>query len=385
MQSALGTVETEFFTFADAGDPFELYNGGSLSPVTLAYEAYGELNEAKDNAILIFHALTGSHHAAGINPKVPDVGDRWTEECQMGWWDGFIGPAKAFDTDNFCVICINYVGGCYGSTGPASISPETGKPYASSFPQIAFRDIVDSQLRLLDHLGVEKLHGVSGASTGGLLCMNLSIRFPDRVKTVIPIATSIRATPLQRIYNLEQIFAIERDPNFRGGEYYGGPPPSDGLALARMISHKTFISTNALPERARHEVVQPEDKFSWYRLNHPIESYFLHQGKKLVDRFDANTYLRIVDAWSRFDLLSEMGKESYLELFAGCREQQYLIFSIDSDFCFYPEEQEKLNAILKEAQVSSMHITVHSEKGHDSFLLEPELFAPNLEYFLKRR
>ncbi len=288
MNAEIDAVETRFFTFADGGDPpFELLSGEHLGPVTLAYEQYGELNEARDNAILLFHALSGSQHAGGFNPAVPGVGDLWTSECPVEWWEGFIGPGKALDTHRFCVICVNYLGGCYGSTGPASISPATGKPYGSSFPRITFSDIVDTQVRLLDHLGIRRLRAVIGASVGGMMCLILATRYPDRVGIVIPIASGIGVSPLQRIHNFEQICAIEGDPNFRGGDYYDGPYPKGGLGLARMIGHKTFVSLRALEDRARLEIVQAANDLAWYQIDNSLESYMLHQGSKFTGRFDA--------------------------------------------------------------------------------------------------
>jgi len=362
--------------------PFVLHSGIPMPEFHLAYEVYGEMTAGADNVILLFHALTGSQNAAGTTLSVKGVEQRWTEECQAGWWDGFIGPGKALDTDRFCVVCANYLGGCYGSTGPSSTDPATGKIYGSSFPRITLSDIVSSQVHLLDHLGVRRLHAVVGSSIGGMLALNLATRYPDRVGLVIALATGMRTSVLQRLHNFEQIFAIESDPNFGGGDYYGGLPPEHGLALARTISHKTFIHLNTLEKRARREIEQPADAFSWYELSRPLESYMFHQGKKFVTRFDANTYLRIIDAWQQFDLLAAAGAGSLGELFAPCKGQRYLIFSIDSDVCFYPEDQAELKAALDTTDVSAMHITVHSEKGHDSFLLEPDLYTPHLVYTL---
>jgi homoserine O-acetyltransferase len=376
------TVETRFLTLNAAGDGFRLRSGDGLPRLTLAYEIYGELNAARDNAVLLFHALTGSQHAAGFNPKVPGVGELWTEECQTGWWNLFIGPGKALDTDRFCVICANYVGGCYGSTGPTSTDPRTGKRYGASFPRVTFSDTVAAQMVLLEHLGIERLHATIGSSTGGVAVLSLATLYPDRVNLVIPVATGISTTPLQRIYNLEQIYAIENDPRFQGGHYEPGQGPHRGLALARMISHKSFVSLSAMERRARLEVHKSDGDWAWYELTHPLESYMLHQGSKLPPRFDANSYLRILDAWQRVDLLGEAGVATEEELFARCRGQRYLVFSIDSDVCYYPEQQEELVQVLKRAGVPVRWITVHSEKGHDSFLVEPELFAPHLAYAL---
>jgi homoserine O-acetyltransferase len=371
-------VHTEFFTFGSPADPFRLRSGAHLDQVTVAYETYGRLNDAADNAVLVFHALTGSQHAAGYNGAVPGTGGRWTTECQSGWWDTFVGPGRAIDTDDFFVICANYLGGCYGSTGPVSINPSTGSPYGSAFPQVSLADIVDSQIRLLDHLGVAKLHAAVGGSTGGVLAMSLATRYPDRVDLVVPIASGIRVTPLQTIHNFEQITAIENDPAFDGGDYYEGPRPEAGLRLARMIGHKTFVSLSALEERARGEVVAGDEGPGSYVINNTLESYMWHQGRKFIKRFDANSYLRLMYAWQTFDLVGEAGRDDASDLFVDCKHQRYMVFTIDSDVCFYPEEQAELVRALKLADVDHRWVTVHSDKGHDSFLLEPDLYAPHL-------
>lgn len=380
IQSA-GNVKTKLF---NAEEPFPFADGTTLPELQVAYETVGELNAAKDNAILIFHALSGSQHIAGINPSVPEAGRFWTEENHLGWWDHFVGPGKAIDTSRFFVICANYAGGCYGSTGPSSVNPETGKPYGAAFPHITINDIVRSQVLLLDHLGIDRLHAVIGPSTGGLACLNFATAFPERTRLVIPIATGCKTTVLNRIFLLEQIIAIENDPHFRGGDYYDSEPPMLGLTLARVISHKCFVHLDAIERRARRDVIQPEDHFDWYRVYDQVESYMLHQGKKFVSRFDANTYLRICEMWSRFDPVAEGKAADSLELFQRSREHghHYLVFSIDEDYCFYPEEQTALVASLKKAGVSNIHITVHSDRGHDSFLLEPQLYAPHLAHTL---
>ena len=211
-------------------------SGDVLPGVRLAYETHGQLNERKDNAVLLFHALTGSHHAAGFTEHVEGLGSLWNQECQVGWWNDFVGPGLALDTNRFFVICANYIGGCYGSTGPSSINPETGKEWGATFPHLKIADIVESQTLLLDHLGIESLHAAVGNSVGGLLSLTLAILYPQRVKTVVPVASSVRTTLLQRTTTLEQIYAIENDPHFRGGDYYESARPDAGLALARMIS-----------------------------------------------------------------------------------------------------------------------------------------------------
>ncbi len=378
-------TRTKFFTYGeDPESRLVLHDGQAFGPVTLAYETYGNLNEKKDNAILIFHALSGSQHVAGYNPGVPGVGAKWNSECQTGWWDDFVGPGKTIDTDRFFVVCANYLGGCYGSTGPSSPNSETGKEYGGDFPAISFGDIVDSQLPLYDHLGIEKFHAVIGSSLGGMLALNFATRYPEKADRVIPVACGLDSTTLTRVHNLEQILAIENDPNFNNGHYYDGPAPLRGLALARMISHKTFVSLHDMEERMTDRCEQEEDDFSWYKIKTPLESYILHQGRKFLKRFDANTYLYLVAAWTNFHLKADTGFESYQALFERCRNQEYLVFSIDSDVCFYPEEQEEIHGYLQSAGVKSEYLTVHSEKGHDSFLLEPDLYSEAIRTMLEK-
>lgn len=382
--SSLGQIESRFATIATPDNPFVFRSGERLDHVEIAYETYGELNEDKSNAILLFHAFSGSQHAAGLNPGT-GTNPYWTQECVPGWWEPFIGPGKALDTDQYQIICANYLGGCYGSTGPSSINPATGERYAATFPHVAVTDIVRSQVLLLDQLGIRQLLAVVGPSTGGLSAVTFATTHPERVRLVIPIATGVRTTVLNRIILLEQILAIENDPRFRSGDYYETGAPETGLALARMISHKTFVHLDAIERRASHDVIHPEDRFSWYEAHDHVESYMLHQGKKFTARFDANTYLRICEAWSRYDPVAEGGATDSLELFGRSRDagHQYLVFSIDEDYCFYPEEQAALVDHLKKAEVPHLFLTVHSEKGHDSFLLEPQLYTPHIQVMLR--
>jgi len=378
-------VSTQFFTYGeDAESRLLLHDGSDFGPVTLAYETFGTLNENKDNAVLVFHALSGSQHLAGTNPAVPGLGERWDTSCQTGWWDDFTGPGKTIDTDRFFVICVNYFGGCYGSTGPSSINPETGKEYGGDFPQISFGDIVDSQLPLFDELGITTFHAAIGSSLGGMMLLNFAARYPERVNRVIPVATGLESTTLTRVHNLEQILAIENDPNFLNGHYYDGPAPLRGLALARMISHKTFVSLHHMEARMTERCEQEQDEFSWYKIRTPLESYILHQGRKFLRRFDANTYLYLIAAWTNFNLARDMGCSDYTEVFAACGHQEYLVFSIASDCCFYPEEQEHLRDQLNAAGLKNEYVSVQSDKGHDSFLLEPELYSEPIKTMLQK-
>lgn len=378
-------VKSKFFTYGeDAESRLVLHDGQDFGPITLAYETYGELNENKDNAVLIFHALSGSQHVYGFNPEVPQTGERWNAECQTGWWDEFVGPGKPVDTDKFFVVCANYLGGCYGSTGPSSINPETGKEYGGDFPQIIFNDIVDSQIPLFDYLGIKTFRAAIGSSLGGMMVMNFAARYPQRVIRVIPVACGIESTTLARVHNLEQILAIENDPNFCDGHYYDGPAPLRGLALARMISHKTFVSLHAMEARMVDKCEQEHDEFSWYKIKTPLESYILHQGRKFLRRFDANTYLYFIAGWTSYHLARDCGTADYAEVFRGCEHQKYLVFSIDSDVCFYPDEQEYLLKQLKDNGIKAEYVSITSDKGHDSFLLEPTLYAEPIRKMLEQ-
>ncbi len=372
---------TQYYDIED----FTFSSGESLANVTLAYQTWGTLNADKSNAILLNHALSGTPHAHGINTDGP-VGttgeELWKKELHQGWWEQFMGPGLAIDTDKFFIISANYIGGCYGSTGPSSINSETGKPYGSSFPSLCIKDQANAFHSLVKSFDIKKLHAVVGPSVGGLISLTYSTLFPSEVDTVISIAAGFKTTVLNRLILFEQILAIENDPHFCDGDYYEGEPPSYGLALARMISHKTFVHLDAIERRARNEISQDTESLSWYKVRDPFQSYMLHQGKKFVKRFDANTYLRIIDMWCNYDACEILDKETPQELFEHCKHQKYLVFSIDSDFCFYPEEQQKLTKHLEDSGVDVTHITVHSDKGHDSFLLEPHLYSPQITFAL---
>jgi len=374
-------ISTQFFKHEST---FELRDGSSLPAFEIAYETWGELKADGSNAVLLFHALSGSHHAAGFNQSIPGVGDLWQPEMHDGWWEDMIGPGKALDTDRFFIVCPNYLGGCYGSTGPASINPETGKAWGAAFPSISAADQVNAFALMLDSFGIQRLHAVIGPSVGGLIALTFATRLPERVYHVISMASGFKTTVLNRLILFEQILAIENDQNFKGGDFYDKEPPLYGLALARMISHKTFVHLDSIEKRSRRDVVQDDDVFAWYKVQDQVQSYVLHQGKKFVRRFDANTYLRIIDLWSRYNAVFEGDASSPQELFEPCAKhgQKWLVFSIDSDFCFYPEEQSELAGHLEAAGVDTMHITVHSDKGHDSFLLEPALYTPHISWNL---
>ena len=374
------TVSTQFCPL----DEFTVAAGTVLRSPRIAYEQYGELNDDHSNAILLFHALSGSHHAAGINLGTPES-PLFNEELRDGWWNDFIGPGKALDTERFCILAPNYLGGCYGSTGPTNNNPATNQPYGSTFPRITVGDQARFAAALLDNLQIERLHAVVGPSVGGLCALTFANLFPQRVTKVVSVASSYKNTILNRLLLFEQILAIENDPHFNGGDYYQSQSPNLGLSLARMISHKTFVHIDAFERRAKREIVPEKEMLSWYGVTDPFQSYMLHQGKKFTQRFDANTYLRITDMWSSYNALLEAGVDNAADLFAPSKEagHQFLVFSIDSDFCFYPEEQAELVADLEKSEIPVTHLTVHSDKGHDSFLLEPHLFSPQLKFHLE--
>ena len=252
------------------------------------------------------------------------------------------------------------------------------------FPHLTVADQANVQAELVKSFGITQLHAAIGPSVGGLITLTFATRFPEMVRIVIPVASGFKTTVLNRLILFEQILAIENDPHFHGGDYYSGQFPDYGLALARMISHKTFVHLDTFEERARTDIKQDKETLKWYEVKDPFQSYMLYQGKKFVKRFDANTYLRIIDMWSRYNAVKEADGKNAVQIFESGKQHQhkYLIFSIDSDFCFYPEEQAILVKNLEKADVDHIHITVHSNKGHDSFLLEPDLYSPHISYVL---
>lgn len=377
----LPRVETRFY---DLPEPLPLKFGGVLPGVRLAYEQYGKLNEEKTNAILLFHALTGSQHAYGYNPEVPGTGLLWREENYIGWWNAQIGPGRSLDTERFCIICVNLIGGCYGSTGPTSINPSTNKPWAGFFPRISATDQAHAQAQLLNHLSIDKLHAVVAPSIGGLVGLTFLTLYPQRVARFVSIGSGYRNSMRNKLMVFEQILCIENDAKFQNGFYSPDDPPVNGLALARIISHKLFVCWDALERRARKEVGPGGSMLSWYEPQESSESYMLHQGTKFAKRFDANSYLRIADLWAHYNAAAEAGYEHMTDLLEDLRpyDIKWLVFAIDSDLCFLQGEQVDFVTLLVGAGMDCELVTVHSEKGHDSFLLEPELYDPYLMPFL---
>ncbi|MDK2916267.1 MAG: homoserine O-acetyltransferase/O-succinyltransferase [Euryarchaeota archaeon] len=353
MPGSVGTVKTEYVTFSE---PLTLESGAVLAPVTIAYETYGRLNREKSNAILICHALSGDAHAAGYHEG----------ETRPGWWDGVIGPGKAFDTDRYFVICSNVIGGCKGSTGPASIDPATGRPYALSFPVITVRDMVRAQKRLIEHLGIECLTAVAGGSMGGMQALQWAVAYPEAVRKVIAIATTARSTAQQIAFNEVGRQAIMADPAWAGGNYPPDNPPVQGLRLARMIGHITYLSDGAMREKFGRNLQGRSSVGYGFSTEFQVESYLHHQGESFTRRFDANSYLYITRALDYFDLAVD---DSLTAGFAGAKAS-FLVVSVSSDWLYPPYQSEEIANALAANGIPVQYCEIRSNYGHDAFLLE---------------
>ncbi len=344
----------------DFREPLELELGGSLPRITVAYETYGSLNAARDNAVLICHALSGDSHAAAHDA-----------EDDPGWWDIAVGPGKVIDTDRYFVICPNALGGCRGTTGPNSVNPETGRRYGDNFPTITTADIVQTQQRLIDHLGISRLLAVVGGSMGGQQVLEWATRLPDRVSGAVAIATSARLTTQALAFDIVGRNAIRRDSNFEGGDYIDrGTVPAVGLALARMLGHITYLSLEAMRGKFGSNRLQPREIDTEFEKKFSVGSYLAYQGGKFVERFDANSYIKLSMAMDLFNL-GNTGKELSANLSRStCR---WLIISFTSDWLFPPEQSRELTDSLLGLGKSISYCNVVSSCGHDAFLLQDDL------------
>jgi homoserine O-acetyltransferase len=353
--------------------PMVLEGGGILADLEVAYETWGTLDEAQSNAVLVCHALTGDSHAAGRAGH---------GHPSPGWWDDFIGPGKALDTDRWFVVCTNVLGGCQGTTGPASIDPATGRPFGGNFPIVTIRDMVRVQARLADHLGVGEWLAAVGGSMGGMQVLEWGIMFPDRVRSLVPIATAVAATAQQIAYGAVQRNAIALDPGFRGGDYYDAEPgsgPHRGLAIARSLAQVTYRTDQVFTERFGRDVVDELDYSLWQRFD--VEGYLDYHGQKLVKRFDANTYLRLSKAMDLHDIArARGGTERALSRITV----PTCTVSISSDALYYPYQQHELTRMLRARGVDAVDATIDSEHGHDAFLLEADQVGGVLRDFLDR-
>jgi homoserine O-acetyltransferase len=362
-----GVAETRFFTFGSVERPIELERGGQLGPVTIAYETYGRLADDGGNAILACHALSGDAHAAGwsVDSDAPSAVDGIGADEKgivprggLGWWDGMIGPGKAFDTRKYFVICSNVIGSCRGSTGPASIDQATGKPFGSRFPLVTVGDMVRAQRELLRHLGVERLLAVAGGSLGGNQALQWTLAYPELVAGCVAIATCASLSAQGIAWNEIGRQAIMADPAWNGGDYYGGPQPERGLAVARMIGHVTYLSEESMMarfgrQRRTGEVARtatPPTATHGDEQSGPfeVESYLRYQGQRFVERFDANAYLAISRAIDEFDLAEAFGAGSLEKAFRGARSS-FLTLSFSSDWLYPPHESQRIVKALQTA------------------------------------
>jgi homoserine O-acetyltransferase len=358
--------------FFHSDRPFALEGGGVLPEITLAYETWGTLDPDGGNAVLVCHALTGDSHAAG--PLAAG-------HPQAGWWDGFIGPGKPIDTDRWFVVCPNVLGGCQGSTGPASPHPGDGKPWGSRFPVVSVRDWVRSQAKLADHLGIRRWHSVIGGSMGGMQALEWAVIFPERVGSIVPVSTAAAASAQQIAWWSTGRRVIHMDPGWRGGDYYDADPgegPHEGLSLARMISQITFRSDDVFTRRFGREVVEPLDGFSlWQRFE--VERYLEYHGDKLVRRFDANSYLLLTKAMDLHDL--GRGRQGIDAAMAKIR-CPVLSVGVVSDILYPLHQSHAIVEHARAAGVEARSVELDSPHGHDAFLIELEQLGLPISAFL---
>ncbi len=325
--------------------------GASLAPVDIAYEAWGELNSARSNAILILHAFSGDSHAAGHG----------------GWWEAMIGPGRAFDTDHYFIVCSNVLGGCRGTTGPGTQNPATGKPYAMEFPVITIGDMVRLQARLADHLGIGKWLAVAGGSMGGMQALEWAVAYPDRVASAIVIAATAKHSAQQIAFNEVGRQAIVADPDWCGGNYYGQALPARGLAVARMVGHITYMSDASMREKFGRRL-RGKDAFGFdFSVDFEVESYLRYRGSQFVERFDANSYLYITKAMDYFDLSA--GRRSLAEVFAEAKTR-FLVLSFTSDWLYPTYQSIEIVTALRRWNGDVAFCELSSSYGHDAFLVD---------------
>jgi homoserine O-acetyltransferase len=349
-------VERKFFTFAEPPNGMLLDCGSRLGPITLAYETLGELDAERGNAILILHAFSGDSHVAG----------RFHESDQRaGWWDNMVGPGKPIDTNRYFVICSNILGSCCGSTGPSSINPQTGQPYGLGFPMVTIRDMVQAQKHLIDHLGIKQLLSLVGGSVGGMQVLRWCADYPEMTRSAIPMATTTRHSAQAIAFNEVARQAIMADPAWNNGDYYDGPGPTHGLAVARMIGHVTYLSDDAMREKFGRRLHRDALSFN-FGGDFQVESYLHHQGKKFVDRFDANSLLYITKAADYFDL--ERGGHNLL-VNEALADVAFLVISFSSDWLYPTYQSRDIVSALKKNGSDVSFCEIEAQWGHDAFLL----------------
>lgn len=365
-------VEKKFFTFAESPDEMVLESGERLGPVTLAYETLGELSDEKNNAILVCHALTGDSHVAGVYSE---------EDLKPGWWDTLIGPGKGIDTDKYFVICSNVLGGCMGTTGPASVNPATGKPYGLDFPVVTVNDMVNAQKELVDFLGITKLHCVVGGSLGGMQVLKWAQIFPSMVGSAAVLASTLRHTALTIAFNEVARQSIIADPKWNGGHYYDGETPDQGLSVARMIGHITYLSDEAMRQKFSRRLQDKKDFSFELDGDFQVESYLQYQGAKFVDRFDANSLLYITKAADYFDLTRYDRHEESLEVLRKSGTK-FLVVSYSSDWLYPTYQSRSIVKLLKKNGLNVSFCEIEANCGHDAFLLPNEKLTALMSGFL---
>jgi homoserine O-acetyltransferase len=368
MAASIGTVTPQQMHFAA---PLALKSGARLADYTLAYETYGQLNAERSNAVLVCHALNASHHVAGVD----------AQSGQTGWWDNLVGPGKPLDTDRFFVVGVNNPGSCFGSTGPMHINPATGKPYGADFPVITVEDWVDAQARLLDALGIQQLAAVLGGSLGGMQALDWTLRYPDRVRHCIAVATAPNLSAQNIAFNEVARRAIVTDPEFHGGHYYEhGTIPRRGLRVARMIGHITYLSDDVMGEKFGRQMRAAELGYSTQDIEFQIESYLRHQGDKFSEYFDANTYLLITRALDYFDPALAHGGD-LARAFASATAK-FLLVSFTTDWRFAPARSREIVQALVRNRRDVSYAEIDAPHGHDAFLLDdPRYHAVMRAYF----
>jgi homoserine O-acetyltransferase len=352
-------------------EPIRLRSGAELPSFEIAYETYGQLNAAKSNAVLVCHALNASHHVAGFYEEEPG---------NLGWWDNLVGPGKPLDTNRFFVVGSNYIGSCFGSTGPASINPASGRPWGADFPVVTVEDWVETQRRLADRLGIERFAAVIGGSLGAMQALQWTLSYPERVRHSIVIAAAPKLTPQNIAFNEVARQAIMTDPDFHGGHYYDkGVVPTRGLRIARMIGHITYLSGEAMTEKFGRLLRRGQPGFD-FDVDFEVESYLRYQGDKFSTYFDANTYLRITKALDYFDPAADYGGDLTKAL-ARARAA-FLVVSFKSDWRFTPaRSREIVRALLDNRRIVS-YLELDAPGGHDAFLLEdPRYHGALRNYF----
>jgi homoserine O-acetyltransferase/O-succinyltransferase len=387
---SVGTVETHYL---DLPDPVTLDCGRELHPVRVAYETYGTLSPSRDNAILVCHALSGDAHAAGFSGDAAAQSTRdgfgaddrdGTAGKGLGWWDGMIGPGKAFDTDHYFVISTNLLGGCRGTTGPASVDPTTGRPYGADFPVITVADMVRTERAFLDELGVPRLAAVAGGSLGGMQAFEWAIRYPDQVDAIVAIASTHALQPQGVAWNAIAREAIMSDPAWHGGDYYDtGDVPTAGLGVARMIGHITYLSAAGLQDKFGRRLQFADD--IRYTITEPeleVESYLRHQADSFVGRFDANTYVYTSRALTYFDLARQYGGGSLVRALENVAARTLLI-AFSSDWLYPPVASHEIEEALRELGKPVQCQVIEAPYGHDCFLLEEARQTPIIRRFLK--